>query len=191
MLAARTPFQAFPDQSAWYHHTQGMISLIQLRGPEQFNTRRGRNLFWVTFEHVVRIISLRYLPDSLAPCSYFECPPGSSLDWRQRGVPAYLLAMARRHRPFIEDEDRSALAIYSFLLDASVFIPSALQVLHELTTLADAVVTVRGFLERLAVIETTDLPYYLLSRFPMQRYLWNNYRCVRALLHHTVVQLLD
>lgn len=92
--------------------------------------------------------------------------------------------------PFVDDEDRSALAIYSFLLDASVFIQSLTQARHESPTPADAFVAVLE-LKRLETIDTTDLPYHLLDWFPRQGYLWNIYRCVRALMYHAVVQLLD
>ncbi len=66
-----------------------------------------------------------------------------------------------------------------------------MQALHESPTPANAFVAVRKLLTRLATIDTTDLPYYLLYQFPTQGYLWNNYRCVRALMYQAVVQLLD
>ncbi|KAK0707796.1 hypothetical protein B0H67DRAFT_647939 [Lasiosphaeris hirsuta] len=145
-----------------------MESLIKLRGPDQFKTRRGRNLFWVTFEHVaVRCIQANE-----------PCPP---ICWQ------WLADIS----PFIGDEDRSALAVYYFLLEASVFIHSVMQARYESPKPADALAAVPQVLERLATVDAVDMPYYLLPRFPTQGYLWNNYRCVRALVYHAVVELLD
>ncbi|KAF8850717.1 hypothetical protein BDZ45DRAFT_731376 [Acephala macrosclerotiorum] len=37
-----------PAPEAYHIHSQGLASLLRLRGSNQFFTRRGRNLFWIT-----------------------------------------------------------------------------------------------------------------------------------------------
>jgi hypothetical protein len=44
---------ATPDPQAWHAHSQGVASLLCVRGPYQFSTKRGRNLFWMMYIFIV------------------------------------------------------------------------------------------------------------------------------------------
>ncbi|SLM37693.1 Zn(2)-C6 fungal-type DNA-binding domain [Lasallia pustulata] len=43
-----------PAPDAWHTHSQGLVSLLRLRGSGQFSTRRGRNIFWITHGYVLK-----------------------------------------------------------------------------------------------------------------------------------------
>lgn len=56
MLATHTPSQVQgceePDDWAW--HVNRLSTVIQLRGSSQFETKRGRDLFWIALCYIVR-----------------------------------------------------------------------------------------------------------------------------------------
>jgi hypothetical protein len=44
--------------SGWELHSQGLVALVRVRGPQQFARQEGRNIFWVIFTTIVSHIKL-------------------------------------------------------------------------------------------------------------------------------------
>jgi len=63
VLVGAPKSQSFPGPEAWHVHSQGLTTLLRLRGRDQFVTRRGRNIFWLIYNAIVRS---RTLPSSFA-----------------------------------------------------------------------------------------------------------------------------
>ncbi|QKX63045.1 uncharacterized protein TRUGW13939_10213 [Talaromyces rugulosus] len=49
MLSTRNDTPHSVASSGWELHSQGLVALVRVRGPQQFSRQDGRNIFWVIF----------------------------------------------------------------------------------------------------------------------------------------------
>jgi hypothetical protein len=61
MLGTRNERSPRTMSKAWDIHSQGLAELVQLRGPEQFARKEGRDLFWVVFNTIVSAIRVQLI----------------------------------------------------------------------------------------------------------------------------------
>jgi hypothetical protein len=59
MLGTRNERSPQAVSKAWDIHSQGLAELVQLRGPEQFARKDGRDLFWVVFNTIVSSVRVQ------------------------------------------------------------------------------------------------------------------------------------
>lgn len=55
LLSMRESSNSLVMSPGWDVHSQGLTALIRLRGPENFVTQDGRNLFWIVFNSLVSL----------------------------------------------------------------------------------------------------------------------------------------
>lgn len=68
MVGARDD-QKVASLGAWNAHSQGLTTLLRLRGREQFSTSSGRNIFRLVHEIIVRLRSHTFSSHIDAPLS--------------------------------------------------------------------------------------------------------------------------
>lgn len=85
ILVASPNQKPVPAPHAWHVHTQGLTSLLRLRGPGQFFTSRGRKIFYMMYNIIVSLILQYQIPltfNAASPMPYSKC----EIPRRVRGV---------------------------------------------------------------------------------------------------------
>ncbi|KAK5193215.1 hypothetical protein LTR99_006765 [Exophiala xenobiotica] len=122
LIVGSSPPQMHVGPATWNLHTQGMATLLQLRGTAGFDSVVGRNLFWLLFNSV----QIRCMVTGQS------CPP-ESINWLQelekhlegKDMPSIQMslygchasALCEKIRNFVDNESSDSLAVAFEILE--------------------------------------------------------------------------